>query len=207
MDDTLALKVSSCLPLARHKRHQFGRLFKNQTLIWLLWRTVLAGIHMALGNLVSFRRRTAVHWLWPDWMVHVPIANVMRGMGAPGRIRLFPSLETMHTGWVHHHPDVAGSQIIILAPDHADVFTSVPHIVVWSGCHRHRRRRNHYLGRSHHNRLSPCLAGIGEGQRRCRHTGTKYRFKIPFHFDSFCCPLRVCGREYLLYALAVPQLL
>jgi hypothetical protein len=47
----------------------------------------------------------------------------------------------MEAWGIHHHPNVPGSQVIILVADYADVLIAVPNIAVWNRRHHNRCRR------------------------------------------------------------------
>lgn len=78
------------------------------------------------------------------------------GVVPPIAMAIFPAMETIQTVRIGDDPDVAGSQIIILAAHETDVFIAIPNVFV----------RNHYRLRNrgiHHRRLNLHHHGL-EGQ-------------------------------------------
>ncbi len=62
---------------------------------------------------------------------------VTNGVFAPVCMGSFPIVKARHTTRVAHHPDIAGTQIIILRADDTHIFVPVPDISVRNP-HRHR---------------------------------------------------------------------
>src|SRR5271170_3327627 len=51
-------------------------------------------------------------------------------VGPPIGMASFPSVKTIHPEWVADQPDTARSQIVILGADKADVFVTIPDIII-----------------------------------------------------------------------------
>jgi hypothetical protein len=71
-----------------------------------------------------------------------PVLLIANGMGSPIGMASFPAMKTLEPDWIGNEPDMIRSQIVVLIANDADVFVSIPDVVVRNGClHRHRRRR------------------------------------------------------------------
>jgi hypothetical protein len=82
---------------------------------------------------------------------------IANGVVSPIRMTSFPSVETIHPEWVGDKPDIANSQIEILATNETDVFVAIPDVTV----------RNHYgllyhRLRSHIGRFLSCARAGGK---------------------------------------------
>lgn len=81
-------------------------------------------------------------------MVNVSVFYVVRRMRPPIRMASFPGMETFQPRRVANDPHVAGPQIIILVAHDADIFVTVPNVIVRDHHDRNRRRWvDDYCGR------------------------------------------------------------
>ena len=75
---------------------------------------------------------------------------VTNGMAAPIGMAVFPAVETIDAEGIADQPDIAGSEIEILVTHEADVFVTIPDVIVRNGHHRwcdNHRRWCHHHGR------------------------------------------------------------
>ena len=69
-----------------------------------------------------------------------PVTIIADGMPTPIRMASFPAMKAINPPRFRHHPDVAGSQIVILVAHEADIFIAIPHIIVGNSDHNCWRR-------------------------------------------------------------------
>ena len=82
------------------------------------------------------------------WLImSVAIRAVMviaNGVAPPIRMPAYPAMKTSQPDGIADYPDVAGPQVVILVANDADIFVTVPNVIIgniyWSrrGCHDHR---------------------------------------------------------------------
>ena len=70
-----------------------------------------------------------------------PVMLIGNGMGVPIRMHPFPIMKTRHTEGLTTNPDMVWSQIVILTAGDADIFVTVPDVIIRIHLHRDRRRR------------------------------------------------------------------
>jgi len=72
------------------------------------------------------------------------IIYIVSGVGVPIRVDPFPIMKTRHAEGFTTNPDVVRPQIVVHTADDADVFVTVPDVIIRIHVHRyHRRRRFH----------------------------------------------------------------
>ena len=125
--------------------------------------------------LIWIGRGNMAHWLRLRYMIGIPVTSIARDMSLPIGIGMLPGVETIHARRIHWNPNIAWSEIIILAVHHADVFSTVPNVGL-----RNRRRRHHDRRRNN-NRCCGYRPGIRQGKRTSHHCHGHDRRKNPFH--------------------------
>ena len=100
-------------------------------------------MHIGRGMRVAKRHIVSVHI--------AAILYVVDGVSAPVSMISFPAMKTSQTGCIHNQPDMVRTQIIILIPNYADIFSAIPDIIIGNpyiyGDYRcrdsHNRRTDH----------------------------------------------------------------
>ena len=113
-------------------------------------------------------------WLRLRSMVGAAVTSIARGVRLPIGIGMFPGMEALHTRGIHRNPNIARSQIIVLAIHHANVFSTVPNIGFRNRCRHHDRRRDH-------NRCRGRRPGMRQSKRNSHHCYGHNRLNTPFH--------------------------
>src|SRR5579862_5879591 len=73
-------------------------------------------------------------------MSAVAVTIIVNGMVVPIRVIPFPAMKALKPPWFTNNPDLARSQIVILTADNADVFVTVPDVIIRIHSHRHHGR-------------------------------------------------------------------
>lgn len=131
------------------------------------------------------------HWLRLRYMVGASVTSIVRGMSLPIGIGVFPGMKTMHAWRIHRNPNVARSEVIILAAHYPDVFSPVPNIGFRNWGHRcyHDRWRNN-------NGCCGRRPGMRQSERNSHHCHGDDRRKVPFHIQFLSIRSPCDGYEY-----------
>ncbi len=104
--------------------------------------------------------------------VAAAVEFIVNGMVAPIRVIPFPAMKALKPPWFTDNPDMARAQIVILTADKADVFVTVPGVIIRIHPHRY-----HGCGRFHgHAAIGPDHAP--GHQCRGRETANTQRYLI-----------------------------
>jgi hypothetical protein len=74
-------------------------------------------------------------------MVSAAEFDVHNGMGAPIGMDALPVIETVQADGIHHDPGVTGAEVVVLATDDADIFITVPIVIIGRNGYGYDRRR------------------------------------------------------------------
>ena len=104
-------------------------------IVALVGRTVVLTMIVVAGHIMS--------------LSIVTIEVIADGMITPVGMNPFPGMEAHRAVGIQGQPDVAGSKIVILVANNADVFDAVPDVVVWNRLNRDGGSWNCYHGYGH----------------------------------------------------------
>ena len=119
-----------------------------------LWFRVVFYERQSMLVFLLLFRRSFFPFVMPGLIVSVAVVSetiIADGVVSPIRMASFPSVETLQPEWIGDQPDIAGSQIEILAANETDVFVAIPDVSFrnhyWLRCRSHIYHwwRNHNL--------------------------------------------------------------
>jgi hypothetical protein len=103
---------------------------------------------------------------------------IVNGMSVPIRMIPFPAVKAPKPPWFTNNPDMARSQIVILTADDADVFVTVPDVIIRIHSHRH-----HGRGRFHGHTAIRSYNAAGYQCRGRQTANTQLYFIRAIHSD------------------------
>ncbi len=113
-----------------------------------------------------------------------PITIIARDVSAPIRMPTDPDVNVTQPHRVTDEPDISRAQIIILVTHEADVFITVPVIIIGDGRHLHRRWSDHHADAHAPIRLhdTTCPQRDNQGHQTGKAQGHNLLFtNDPFH--------------------------